>query len=47
MGVSENTGYLIGGPYSKDPTIWGLVLRVPCFRKPPFGISGFGLGIFC
>ena len=26
MGVSENKGYLIGGPYNKDPTIGGIVL---------------------
>ena len=39
MGVSEKTGYLIlGGPYKKDPTIWGTVLGSRYFRKAPYGI---------
>ena len=33
MGVSENTGYLIWGPYGKDSTIWG---TISCFRKLPY-----------
>ena len=31
MGVSENWGTLFGGPYNKDPTIWGTVLGSPIF----------------
>ena len=34
MGVSENGGTLFGGPYNKDPTIWG-----PTFASPIFGNS--------
>ena len=28
----------LGGPYKKDPTIWGTVLGSPYFRKAPCGI---------
>ena len=31
MGVSENLGYPIWGPYNKDPTIWGTILGPPIF----------------
>ena len=41
MGVSENKGYLIWGPYNKDPTISGAILHisVPCFRKLPYHLD--------
>ena len=29
MGVSENSGYLFGGPYNKDYNILGSVLSSP------------------
>ena len=35
MGVSENKGYLVSGPYNKDPTVSGTCFRVPHFRKLP------------
>ena len=31
MGVSENKGYLFWGPYNKNPTIYGTILRSPIF----------------
>ena len=31
MGVSENRGTLFGGPYNKDPTIYGTILGSPIF----------------
>ena len=36
FGSFRNLGYLVWGPYNKDPSIWGTILRVPYFRKPPF-----------
>ena len=37
MGVSENQGYLILGPYNKDPTIWGTILGSPVFGNSHIG----------
>ena len=34
MGVSENRGTLFGGPYNKDPTMWGTILGSPIFGNP-------------
>ena len=31
MGVSQNYGYLIGGPHNKDCSILGSILGVPLF----------------
>ena len=31
MGVSENRGTLLWGPYTKDPTNLGYYIRVPIF----------------
>ena len=39
MGVSENKGYLISGPYNKDPTIWGTILGSPSFGNPHVGLG--------
>ena len=44
MGVSENKGYLILGPYNKDPTIEGTILGSPIFGTSQiitFTIWGF------
>ena len=35
MGVSQNLGYLIGGPYNKDYNILGSILGSPYFVKLP------------
>ena len=35
MGVSQNYGYLIGGPHNKDHSILGSILGAPYFGKPP------------
>ena len=36
MGVSENRGYLIWGPYNKDPSIYkGTKLGSPIFGNSP------------
>ena len=40
MGVSENLGYLMLGPYSKDSYYFGNCIRVPYFRKLPYLNSG-------
>ena len=37
--VSQNWGYLIGGPHNKDYSIWGSILGSPYFGKLP-NISG-------
>ena len=34
-GVSQNKGYLFGGPHSKDCDIWGFILESPYFGKVP------------
>ena len=48
MGVSQNQGYLFGGPYNKDYSILGSILGYPNFGKLPYGLgltgSGAGLG---
>ena len=31
MGVTENRGSLFGGPYNKDPTIYGSIFGPPIF----------------
>ena len=35
MGVSENEGYLILGPYNMDPTIFGTRLGFRVYLKSP------------
>ena len=35
MGVSQNQGYLFGGPYHKDYSIVGSILGSPYFGKLP------------
>ena len=35
MGVSQNQGYLFGGPYNKDYSILGSILGSPYFGKLP------------
>ena len=46
MGASENRGTLFGGPYNKDPTIWGTILGSPILGTPPYVIwvECWGLG---
>ena len=39
-GVSENRGTLFGGPYNKDPTIWGTILGSPIFGNPHWQVEG-------
>ena len=34
MGVSENRGTVLWGPFHKDPTIWGTILG-PLFSETP------------
>ena len=36
MRVSQNFGYLFGGPYNKDYTILGSILGSPYFGKLPY-----------
>ena len=36
LGVSQNWGYLFGGPYNKDYSILGSILGSPYFGKLPF-----------
>ena len=36
MEVSQNWGYLFGGPHNKDYSIWGSILGSPYFGKLPF-----------
>ena len=36
MGVSQNWGYLFGGPYNKDYSILGSILGSPYFGKLPY-----------
>ena len=42
MGVSQNSGYLFGGPNNKDYSILGSILGSPYFGKLPYW--GFELG---
>ena len=53
MGVSENRGYLILGPYNKDPTIYGTILGSPIFgnshirhlpKGPRYSYAGYFKG---
>ena len=44
MGVSQNWGYLFGGPYNKDYSILGSILGSPYFGKLPFSSLGSSLG---
>ena len=37
LGVSQNEGYLNGGPHDKDYSILGSILGSPSFGKLPFG----------
>ena len=37
MGVSQNWGYLIGGPQNKDCSILGSILGSPYSGKLPYG----------
>ena len=41
MGISQNWGYLIGGPHNKDYSILGSTLGSPYFGKLPYRGSGF------
>ena len=41
MGVSENEGYLILGPFYKDPTIQGSILRSPIFGNSHIEVNGW------
>ena len=36
MGVSQNWGYLLGGPNNKDYSILGSILGYPSFGKLPY-----------
>ena len=36
MGVSQNYGYLVGGPYHKDYSIFGCIYGSPYFGKVPY-----------
>ena len=36
LGVSQNEGYLFGGPHHKDYYILGSILGSPYFGKLPF-----------
>ena len=36
MGVSQNYGYLFGGPNNKDYSIFGSILGSPYFGKLPY-----------
>ena len=38
MGVSQNQGYLFGGPHNKDSNILGFILGSPHFGKLPHSI---------
>ena len=42
MGVSEKKGYLICGPYNKDPTIWGTIEGSPIFGNSQLGVRQLG-----
>ena len=42
MGVSEKKGYLICGPYNKDPTIWGTIEGSPIFGNSQIGVRQLG-----
>ena len=44
MGISHNQGYLFGGPYNKDYSILGSILRYPDFGKLPY-FYGFFLDL--
>ena len=35
LGVSQNSGYLFGGPHNKDYSILGSILGSPYFGKLP------------
>ena len=37
--VSQNSGYLFGGPYNQDYDILGSILGSPYFGKLPFGLN--------
>ena len=39
MGVSQNLGYHFGGPYNKDYSILGSILRCPYLGKLPYGVA--------
>ena len=36
MGISQNYGYLFGGPHNKDYSILGSILGPPYFGKLPY-----------
>ena len=36
MGVSQNCGYLFGGPHNKDYSILGSIVGCPYFGKLPY-----------
>ena len=46
MGGSDNKGYLIWGPYNKDPTISGTISGSPIFGNPHMAwVFRIGLGV--
>ena len=45
MGVSQNRGYLLGGPYNKVYSIWGSILGYPNFGKQPYIVRNAALPI--
>ena len=43
LGVSQNKGYLIGGPHNKDYIILGSILGSSYFGKPPYNVFLYSL----
>ena len=43
MGVSQNSGYLFGGPYNKDYSILVSILGSPYFGKLPYTLLYWGI----
>ena len=33
MGVSQDSGYPVGGPYNKDHSVWGSIRESPYLRE--------------
>ena len=46
LGVSQNYGYLFGGPHNKDYSILGSILGSPYFGKLPFRYCQGSIGGF-
>ena len=43
MGISQNYGYLLGGPHNKDYSMLGSTLGSPCFGKLPHTLAWFNI----